>query len=436
MKTCQILVILTIFGFCAADPLVRYQPEQIHLSLGESETELVVTWTTWNNTDESVVKYGINGPILKATGSSTLFVDGGELHRTQYIHRVKLTGLQPSSKYVYYCGSNQGWSPQFWFNTVPSDTNWSPSLAFFGDLGNVNAQSLPRLQEETERGLYDMILHIGDFAYDMDSENAKVGDEFMRQLEPIASYVPYMTCPGNHEQKYNFSNYKARFSMPGGYENMMYSFNLGPAHFISISTEFYYFLYYGIKPVVLQYEWLVNDLKEANKPENRKQRPWIIVYGHRPMYCSDDDKDDCTYHETITRVGLPLLHWFGLENLFYDNGVDLCLWGHEHTYERMWPVYDRTVYNGSYLEPYTNPGAPVHITSGSAGCQERTDNFIPNPPYWSAIRNSDYGYGRLKIYNSTHLYAEQVSDDRDGEVIDHIWLIKDHHKPYGKSTSK
>lgn len=49
--------------------------------------------------------------------------------------------------------------------------------------------------------------------------------------------------------------------MPGGYENMMYSFNLGPAHFISITTEFYYFLYYGIKPVVLQYEWLVNDLK-------------------------------------------------------------------------------------------------------------------------------------------------------------------------------
>lgn len=49
--------------------------------------------------------------------------------------------------------------------------------------------------------------------------------------------------------------------MPGGYENMMYSFDLGPAHFISITTEFYYFLYYGIKPVVLQYEWLVNDLK-------------------------------------------------------------------------------------------------------------------------------------------------------------------------------
>jgi hypothetical protein len=28
-----------------------------------------------------------------------------------------------------------------------------------------------------------------------------VGDEFMRQIEPIAAYLPYMTCPGNHEQK-------------------------------------------------------------------------------------------------------------------------------------------------------------------------------------------------------------------------------------------
>lgn len=26
-----------------------------------------------------------------------------------------------------------------------------------------------------------------------------VGDDFMNQIQTIAAYVPYMTCPGNHE---------------------------------------------------------------------------------------------------------------------------------------------------------------------------------------------------------------------------------------------
>lgn len=59
----------------------------------------------------------------------------------------------------------------------------------------------------------------------------------------------------------NFSNYRARFSMPGSSEGLWYSFNLGPAHFISISTEVYYFLQYGVKLLIKQYEWLEQDLK-------------------------------------------------------------------------------------------------------------------------------------------------------------------------------
>ena len=46
-------------------------------------------------------------------------------------------------------------------------------------------------------------------AYDMAEENGGRGDVFMEQIEPIASVVPYMVCPGNHEHHYNFSHYKA-----------------------------------------------------------------------------------------------------------------------------------------------------------------------------------------------------------------------------------
>lgn len=59
----------------------------------------------------------------------------------------------------------------------------------------------------------------------------------------------------------NFSNYKALFSMPGDRDNMYYSFNMGPIHFVSISTEFYFYLEYGVTQLGVQYEWLINDLK-------------------------------------------------------------------------------------------------------------------------------------------------------------------------------
>lgn len=30
-------------------------------------------------------------------------------------------------------------------------------------------------------------------------DNGRIGDEFMKQIQSIAAYTPYMTCPGNHE---------------------------------------------------------------------------------------------------------------------------------------------------------------------------------------------------------------------------------------------
>ena len=94
--------------------------------------------------------------------------------------------------------------------------------------------------------------------------------------------------------------------MPGDSENMFYSFNVGPIHFISISTEFYYFLNYGIKMVANQYNWFVQDLEKANLPQNRAKQPWIILIGHRPMYCSSE-RIDCIMN-SFPRVGLPPLH--------------------------------------------------------------------------------------------------------------------------------
>lgn len=214
--------------------------------------------------------------------------------------------------------------------------------------------------------------------------------------------------------------------MPGGTENLFYSFDMGPVHFIGFSTEFYYFLNYGLKSVANQFEWLKNDLREANV--NRQNRPWIITFGHRPMYCSNDDDKACKMLNTFVRSGIPGMG-FGLEDLFLENGVDVTLWAHQHSYERLWPIYNFEVKNGSFEEPYKNAKAPVHIITGSAGCKEEHTIFTKDKPEWSAFRSVDYGYTKMKAFNKTHLYFEQISDDQNGKVIDSFWIVKDRIVP-------
>lgn len=180
---------------------------------------------------------------------------------------------------------------------------------------------------------------------------------------------------------------------------------------------------YGLESIQTQLNWLKRDLKAATSPENLRVRPWIIVMGHRPMYCSNDDGDCPKGGDRPTR--------FFLEQLFCEYGVDLHLYAHEHSYERLWPVYNGVVLNGTAnpSEPYQNPRAPVHVVTGSAGCQEKVDPFWKQRPSWSAFRSSDYGYARMQIHNATHLSIEQVSDDQGGRVIDKITIRKSAHGP-------
>ena len=51
---------------------------------------------------------------------------------------------------------------------------------------------------------------------------------------------------------------------------------------------------------------------------------------------------------------------------------------------------------------------------------------------WSAYRSwspGKHGYGRLKVFNGTHIRWEQVIALSD-TVEDEVWIVKNYHGPY------
>lgn len=90
-----------------------YQPQQVHIAFGGNEkismiactkemsnflillyspdnvSEIVITWSTMDDSAESIVEYGINGLILTAQGEAEKFIDGGAAQHSQYIHKVR-----------------------------------------------------------------------------------------------------------------------------------------------------------------------------------------------------------------------------------------------------------------------------------------------------------------------------------------------------------
>ncbi|XP_018644223.1 acid phosphatase-related [Schistosoma mansoni] len=406
-------------------------PEQVHIALGEQPSTISITWVTQENTESSTVLYGTKLLNMKSTGYVKEFIDGGREQRKMYVHRVILSDLIAGTIYYYKCGSLDGWSDVLNFRALPSHPYWSPKLAVYGDMGATDAPSLPELIHQVkDLNSYDMVLHVGDFAYNMDTNTNNNLCNMSHYSQTYWDYIPNKLTTSYHKIENNICT---RFGQ-------VWLFNVGPAHIVAFSSELYYFLFYGWKTLVMQYDWLYKDLLEANKPENRKNHPWIIVIGHRPMYCSNNfDPMHCDFENNIVRTGFDIspnhhkrVYLMGLENLFYQYGVDLIIAGHEHSYERFWPVYNRTVCNSTTSEnPYENPDAPVHIVSGAAGSDEGKDTFIYGGKPWSAFRTTDFGYTRMTIRNVTHLEIEQISveNERKGQVIDSFTIIKDKHGP-------
>ncbi|CAD5117209.1 unnamed protein product [Dimorphilus gyrociliatus] len=268
----------------------------------------------------------------------------------------------------------------------------------------------------------DFVIHNGDFAYDMHDNEGKVGDEFLGQIQKVASKIPYVVNIGNHDVIYS-SHYRTKFATPSGVwptpkKSMWYSFDVGQIHFIAYSSETFYT---GSQTGhCSQYDWLKKDLEKANR--NRKLRPWIIAFAHRPMYCSAFDFDDCTTGNSLVKQAF--------EKLFYAYGVDIIVESHEHMYERTYPVFDGIMVQNNYIDPK----APIHFITGAGGSREGRQLAIDLfRREWSAfIYRSHFTVSHFQAVNSSHIYWKQIRST-DNKTIDKITIVQNYHGPFNES---
>jgi len=76
-------------------------PEQIHLSYGPRPSQMVITWTTLEYTNQSYVKYGIEELDYLAIGTTKEFKNDEKSKRITWVHSVMVSDLTPGQKYSW-----------------------------------------------------------------------------------------------------------------------------------------------------------------------------------------------------------------------------------------------------------------------------------------------------------------------------------------------
>lgn len=413
-------------GQGAEAPVPTWQPVQVHAT-NDGDSVLVVQWVTGAHTNASVVQYGTSpGTLASSAAGSQATYHAGDLQNTSwgfhgYIHTVRVP-IADRRRTYYRCGDGDAshWSALFSMQVNTSAVTGVPTtLAWQGDMGTYipsgHLVAGQMLADHNAEGL-DAVSVVGDISYatigfpSMKDEFEFVWDLWGAMMQPLASSVPLHTTVGNHESPDNFTAYTARFAMPsassGGWNNNWYSYDVGRVHVTSFSTEHAY------DPGTPQMAWIEADLAKAHA--NRAERPWVVVTGHRPMYCSD------TFAPTSARVGAHLQRV--LEPVLHKFEVDLFIGGHHHVYERSWPINNGSATGTTSGNVYLDPPDPVHVTVGSGGAFY-PEGWRPDRPDWSAARAIEYGYSHMAAFNTTHLRM-QFRPLTNQSAADEFWIVR------------
>lgn len=366
----QTWVILFILVACAKLPAAT--PTQLRIAYGDDpRTSMRIVWQTQKPMRAAIVEYGVGGKLDKRTTGQRVTYP----YETGVIYEATLKDLKPGTIYRYRVGNAEdGFSSVASFRTAPN----KPEDFVFTAFGDHGVTDAARQNVENILAIKPSFhLLLGDISYA--NGNQPVWDRYFEQIEPLARTIPIMPVPGNHEnekiktpegdKRIGYIAYLTRFALPG--VETHYAFDYGAVRFVAFNSDDYR------NPE--QLAWLDKTLAEARK--NPRVR-WLIVFQHHPLYGSTRNRGNNT--------GLIAT----VEPLYDKYKVDLVLAGHDHVYERNYPLRNGRPVSSS-PNRYTQGQGTVYVTCGGGG--KSLYQLQPDPPAICAIRESTYCYLRVRV---------------------------------------
>lgn len=388
-------------------------PFGVHLSWTalEGGHSMTVTWLTTGGTNPNQVQYGLTDSyeigVVSATETAGPFGAA--------IHTAMIPGLSPNMEYHYSVSPDDtgSWSPDRTFTTAPAGRRAMTFLAA-GDsrstlpLGTLTSWSDLALDMSLEETLFTVFT--GDAVHD--AIFSQHWWDWFEVSEPLTGTAPIMPCIGNHEVSgdSDAAKYSTYFALPqaAGTERW-YSYDVGRVHVVTLDSE--------LTTDAGQIAWLTQDLSQASKTAD-----WIVVNFHRPGYTSGTG-DTHGENSWVQDLWVPI---------FDDYHVDLVFNGHNHFYQRTFPIYggldpsNPTIVD-SDPTTYDDPEGTVYVITGAAGAPMLFLPFLDyqaddNEPYIAAYVNYTEHYMRISLDGKGTLHAEAISTA--GATIDEFWINK------------
>ncbi len=311
-----------------------HKPDQVAISFGDRPgKELVFTWRTSASVVRSVVRIGSideESGIREVAGDSVVVETASVLNDPLIRrHRVAVGGLRPGQAYRYALGdgSASGWGRWQTIRTAP-DRNQPLRFLYLGDAqtGFERWGKLLDSARKQEPNL-DFVVLAGDI---VDRGNERTNwDHFFLRAAGLLDRLAVMPCVGNHEyldigpRLYRASFELPRNGPPGIDPELCYAFEAGDAIFTVMDSNL---AVWDANAAKLQARWLDETLA-------RSTARWKIAIFHHPVYPSHPWRD------------MPALRDYWVP-VFDRHHVDLVLQGHDHSYQRTYPMRNHRTASG------------------------------------------------------------------------------------------